>query len=79
MMQIAARLLVGLGDGIEAIKAHLSTMDDETLRAFLETMPGKSLAGSAEMTMTILIYREMEIRKRDHNVVFFPADRQLGN
>lgn len=78
-MQIAARLLAELGDGIEAIKAHLSTMDDETLRAFLETMPRKSLAGSAEMTMTILIYREMEIRKRDNNVISFPASRWLGN
>ncbi|TGP50422.1 hypothetical protein EN873_24975 [bacterium M00.F.Ca.ET.230.01.1.1] len=78
-MQTAARLLAELGDGIEAIKAHLATMDDATLRTLLEAMPGKSMAGSAEMTMTILIYREMEIRKRGDNVVSFPPKGLRGN
>lgn len=78
-MQTAAKLLANLGDGIEAIKAHLATMDDRTLRTLLECMPGKSVAGSAEMTMTILIYREMELRKRDRNVVPFPPTARRGN
>ncbi|RVA11945.1 hypothetical protein EN932_14035 [Mesorhizobium sp. M7A.F.Ca.US.002.01.1.1] len=72
-MQTAAGLLADLGDGIDAIKAHLATMDDHTLETLLESMPGKSVVGSAEMTMTILIYREMEIRKRGHNVVSFQS------
>jgi|GEM_PF-2295058 len=78
-MQTAAKLIAELGDSIEAIKAHLATMDDHTLRTLLESMPGQSVAGSAEMTMTILIYREMEIRKRDNNVVPFPPTARLGN
>lgn len=72
-MQTAAGLLADLGDGIDAIKAHLATMDDHTLETLLESMPGKSVAGSAEMTMTILIYRELEMRKRGHNVVPFQS------
>ena len=42
-MQTAAKLLAELGDNIEAIKAHLATMDGQTLNTLLETMPGKSL------------------------------------
>jgi len=77
-MQTAAGLLADLDDRIDAIKAHLATVDDHTLRTLLERMPGKSVAGSAEMTMTILIYREMEIRKRDRNVVPFPPKAKAG-
>ncbi|WP_192177664.1 hypothetical protein [Mesorhizobium amorphae] len=72
-MQIAAKLLAELGDTIEAVKAHLAKMDDHTLNSLLESMPGKSLAGSAEMAMTILIYREIETRKRGRNVLPFPS------
>ncbi|WP_192178823.1 hypothetical protein [Mesorhizobium amorphae] len=75
-MQIAAKLLAELGDTIEAVKAHLAKMDDHTLNSLLEAMPGKSLAGSAEMAMTILIYREIETRKRDGNVVQFPITQR---
>ncbi len=73
VMQIAAKLLAELGDTIEAVKAHLAKMDDHTLNSLLESMPGKSLAGSAEMAMTILIYREIETRKRGRNVLPFPS------
>ncbi|WP_027170062.1 hypothetical protein [Mesorhizobium sp. WSM3224] len=74
-MQTAAGLLADLDD----LKAHLATVDDHTLRTLLQRMPGKSVAGSAEMTMTILIYREMEIRKRDRNVVPCPPTARQGN
>ena len=76
VMQTAAKLLAELGDGIEAIKAHLATMDDHQLQTLLASMPGKIVAGSAEMAMTILIYREIEIRKRDGSVLPFPSTQR---
>jgi len=44
---------------------------DDTLGTLLDAMPGRSVAGRAEMTMTVLIYRELDIRKRDRNVLLF--------
>ena len=72
-MQIAAGLLAALGDSIEAVKAHLATMDEDELESLLAVMPSKSIAGSAEMVMLIHIYRELQNRQRDSNVVPFPA------
>ena len=72
-MQTAAGLLAALGDSIEAIKAHLASMDEEQLEALLASMPSKSVAGSAEMVMFIHLYREIETGKRDGNVLPFPA------
>ena len=72
-MQITAGLLAALGDSIEAVKAHLSTMDEYQLEGLLASLPSKSAAGSAEMVMLIHLYREIEGRKRGSNVLPFPA------
>jgi len=74
-MQTAVRLLSNLDNEINAIKAHLQTMDDHTLRTLLKRMPAKSAGGSAEMTMTILIYREMEIRMSNQGSNVLPFAR----
>ena len=71
-MQTAAGLLAALGDTIEAIKAHLATMDEDKLEAHLAVMPSKSIAGSAEMVMLIHLYREIQTRRRGSNVLPFP-------
>ena len=75
-MQTAAKLLAGLGDSIEAIKAHLSTMDEFLLEELLASMPSKSAAGSAEMVMLIHLYGEIEGRKRGNNVLPFPSTQR---
>ncbi|MGO4642551.1 hypothetical protein AB4Z43_29435 [Mesorhizobium sp. 2RAF45] len=72
-MQTAAGLLAALGDSIEAIKAHLATMDEDKLEALLGVMPSKSIAGSAEMVMLIHLYRELQNRQRHSNVLPFPT------
>ncbi|RNJ41302.1 hypothetical protein B5V01_26890 [Mesorhizobium erdmanii] len=71
-MQTAAGLLAALGDTIDAIKAHLATMDEDKLEALLAVMPSKSIAGSAEMVMLIHLYREIQTRQRGSNVLPFP-------
>jgi hypothetical protein len=72
-MNTAAGLLAALGDSIEAIQAHLATMDDDKLETLLASLPSKSIGGSAEMVMLIHLYREIENRKRGSNVLPFPA------
>jgi hypothetical protein len=72
-MQTAAGLLAALGDSIEAIQAHLGTMDEYKLNTLLAALPSKSIAGSAEMVMLIHLYREIENRKHGSNVLLFPA------
>ena len=74
-MNTAAGLLAALGDSIEAIQAHLATMDEDKLETLLATMPSKSIAGSAEMVMLIHLYGEIERRKRGSNVLHFPATK----
>ena len=64
-MQAAAGLLAALGDSIEAIKSHLADMDREGLDALLAVLPSRSPAGSAEMVMRILVYREIKKRGAD--------------
>lgn len=73
MQNNAAELLAALGNCIESIQAHLATMDDAQLENLLASMPSKSKAGSAEMVMLIHLYRDIENRKRDSNVLPFPA------
>lgn len=62
-----------LGDSLEPIKAHLATMDEDELEALQASMPSKSILGSAEMVMLIHLYRGIETRKRDSNVLPLPA------
>lgn len=62
-MQAAAGLLAAFGDSIEVIKSHLATMGRSELDALLAVLPSRSPAGSAEMVMRILVYREIEKRR----------------
>ena len=64
-MQAAAGLLAALGDSIEAIKSHLANMNRAELYALLAVLPSRSSAGSAEMVMRVLVYREIERRGAD--------------
>ncbi|MER9298789.1 hypothetical protein NKI38_20195 [Mesorhizobium sp. M0621] len=77
-MQTAAGLLAALGDSIEVLKAHLATMDEDKLEALLAVMPSKSIVGSAEMVMLIHLYRELQTRQPDSNVLPFPATKPWG-
>ncbi|WP_192180661.1 hypothetical protein [Mesorhizobium amorphae] len=72
-MQIAAGLLAALGDSLEALEGHLATMDESELEMLLASMPSKSAAGSAEMVMCVLLYREIEARKlrKNGNILLF--------
>ncbi|BAB51316.1 msl4726 [Mesorhizobium japonicum MAFF 303099] len=50
-------------------------MDDLTLQALAANLPPKAPAGTAEMLLLLLVYREMESRSRrsqDTNVLPFP-------
>ncbi|WP_214477515.1 hypothetical protein [Mesorhizobium sp. dw_380] len=78
-MQTAAGLLSALDDSIEAIKAHLATIDEGKLEALLACMPSRSTAGSAEMVMLIHLYRQIQTRQRDNNVLPFPAKKSGPN
>lgn len=69
----AAELLAALGNCIESIQAYLATMDDAQLENLLESMPSRSIAGSAEMVMLIHLYRDIENRKLGSNVLRFPT------
>ncbi|MFK0693227.1 hypothetical protein ACFX5Q_34680 [Mesorhizobium sp. IMUNJ 23033] len=73
MIYTAAGLLAALGDSIEAIQAYRATIDEHELETLLASIPSKSIAGSAEMVMLIHLYREIENRKRNSNVLPFPA------
>jgi hypothetical protein len=64
-MQKAAGLLAILGDAIEAMKSYLATIDQQVLEDLLGALPSRSPAGSAEMVMRILVYREIEMRKTE--------------
>jgi hypothetical protein len=72
-VQIAARLLAALGDSIEALEGHLATMDESELEMLLASMPSKSAAGSSEMVMCVLLYREIEARelRKNGNILLF--------
>ena len=59
-MQKAAELLHMLGDHIDAIKSHISRMDDPTLKALALNLPSKAPPGTAEMLMLFLVHREMK-------------------
>ncbi len=65
-MQKAAGLLAILGNSIEAIKSYLATIDQQELENLLGVLPSRSPAGSAEMVMRILVYREIEKRAADY-------------
>lgn len=61
-MTATAELLAKLDDTIQGIKEHLATMDRSSLDVIASQLRPKSPAGSAEMMLVILIYREIEIR-----------------
>ncbi|ESX13283.1 hypothetical protein [Mesorhizobium sp. LSJC264A00] len=63
-MQKSAGLLANLGDSIEAIADHIVTMETRQLHQLLKLLPSKSEIASAEMVMGILVYREIELRRR---------------
>lgn len=67
-----AELLSALGECIEALRSHLADLNGARLEALLETMPSISAAGSAEMVLTMILYREIQSRDRA-NVVSFPS------
>jgi hypothetical protein len=75
-MQTTAGLLANLGDCIEAAAAHLATMQTHRLHELLKTLPSRSTIASAEMVFSILVYREIELRRQrgtGGNVVSFPG------
>ena len=57
-------LMADLRDAIVMIEEHLRRTDDLNLHWLETKLPRKAKAGSAEMVMLLLIYREMENRRR---------------
>jgi len=77
-MQKSAELLSALAAVIDETKAHIHRMDDLTLQALAANLPPKAPAGTAEMLMLLLVFREAECRERRNlgaKVLNFP---QLG-
>lgn len=73
-MQKAAALLAELGDSVEAVKAHLSTLDRGMLESLVDVLPTTLAAGSAEMVMLVLLYREIQTRRSEEGKVLpFPT------
>ncbi|MGT2466601.1 hypothetical protein ACVOMV_18600 [Mesorhizobium atlanticum] len=64
MHVVAVELIAKLADAIAAVEAHLSGMDCVALQALEAKLPRTAPAGSAEMVILVLIYREMEKRNR---------------
>ncbi|BCG96910.1 hypothetical protein [Mesorhizobium sp. 131-2-1] len=60
---VAVELVAKLRDAIEAIKDNLADLDDLKLQALEANLPRTAPAGSPEMVMRLLIYREMGKRK----------------
>ena len=61
---VAVELMAKLRTDIEAIEDHLSEMDILNLQALEARLPRAAPAGSAEMVTLVLVYRELEKRKR---------------
>ncbi|QKC82911.1 hypothetical protein [Mesorhizobium sp. NZP2077] len=73
-MQKSTVLLSDLGDQIDALKRHISSMSDLMLKALALSLPAKAPAGTAEMLMLLLVYREAESRRRHNEAgVFTPS------
>lgn len=73
-MQKAAALLAELGDSVEAVRVHLSTLDRGKLEGLVDILPTTLAAGSAEMVMLVLLYREIQTRRsEDGTVLPFPT------
>ena len=64
MQTVAVELMTKLRDDIESICDHLSKMQEFDLQALEKRLPRNAPAGTAEMVMLMLVYREMETRKR---------------
>ena len=74
-MQKAAELFAELGDSVEAVKAHLTTLDRDKLGGLIDRLPANLSAGSAEMVMLVLLDREIRSREPPGgNVLPFRAD-----
>jgi hypothetical protein len=75
VLQTTARLISTLAANIEVMKDHIAAMDDLTLDSLTSFLPPTAPPGSAEMVMTLLVYREMKDRKVRHsgdNIIPFP-------
>lgn len=70
-MQKSTVLLSELGDQIDAIKRHISSMNDLMLKALVSSLPSRPPAGTAEMLMLLLVYREAESRERNGQAIDF--------
>ncbi|WP_137929635.1 hypothetical protein [Mesorhizobium comanense] len=78
-MQKSASLLAALGDHIEDIKKHISSMEEQTLRDLATNLPSRAPVGSPEMVMSVLVYREIERRVLENqtaDVLSFPSQPQ---
>ena len=64
MQTVAVELMARLGDTIEAIRDHLSKLHEFDLQALEKRLPRNAPAGSAEMVMLMLVYREMDQRRQ---------------
>jgi hypothetical protein len=63
MQTVAVELMARLGDTIETVK-DLSKLHEFDLQALETRLPRNAPAGSAEMVMLMLVYREMDQRKQ---------------
>lgn len=71
----STELLATLVECIETIRFRLSEMNDVSLETLLDSLPGVVAAGSAEMMMSVMLYREIQSRDRG-NVVAFPIAKR---
>jgi hypothetical protein len=58
-------LLSELGDLIEAVKNHVASMTDLSLRDLASSLISKAPAGTAEMLMLVLVHREVDRRGQE--------------
>ena len=57
------------------MNSQVSEMNDASLERLLDSLPAIIAAGSAEMVLSVMIYREIQSRDRG-NVVAFPIAKR---
>ncbi|WP_202361787.1 hypothetical protein [Mesorhizobium sp. 131-3-5] len=70
-----AELLATLVECIEDMNSQVSEMNDASLERLLDSLPAIIAAGSAEMVLSVMLYREIQSRDRG-NVVAFPIAKR---
>ena len=74
MTRTADVFIAELGASVKALKAHLSTLDQDNLQGVMDRLPTNVTAGSAEMVILIHLNRELDARRSAiGKVINFPT------